>query len=67
MVSVTRSTVIEAPISVVWNVLRDFNAHDRWHPAVRYSYIENALREDQVGNIRNFDLTGGENIREQLL
>lgn len=67
MVRVVRSTVIDAPISAVWKVLRDFNGHDRWHPAVRYSHIENALRADQIGNIRNFDLTGGENVREQLL
>ena len=67
MVRVVRSTVIDAPISAVWNVLRDFNDHDQWHPAVRYSRIENALRPDQIGNIRNFDLTGGENVREQLL
>ncbi len=67
MVTVVRSTVIDAPISAVWSVLRDFNGHDRWHPAVRYSHVENAMRADQIGNVRNFDLTGGENVREQLL
>ncbi len=67
MIKVNRSTVIDAPISAVWDVLRDFNGHDRWHPAVSYSHIENALRADQVGNVRNFSLTGGENVREQLL
>ena len=67
MVKVTRSTVINAPISAVWNVLRNFNDHDRWHPAVRQSHIENSLYADQVGAIRNFQLTGGERVREQLL
>ena len=67
MIKVTRSTVIDAPISAVWGVLRDFNDHDRWHPAVRHSHIENALPQDQVGAIRNFQLTGGERVREQLL
>ena len=67
MVKVTRSTVINAPISAVWNVLRNFNDHDRWHPAVRHSHIENSLYADQVGAIRNFQLTGGERVREQLL
>ncbi len=67
MVRVTRSTVIDAPIADVWNVIRDFNDHDRWHPAVSISRIENALSADQVGNVRNFQLTGGERVREQLL
>ena len=67
MIKVTRSTVINAPISVVWNVLRNFNDHDSWHPAVRHSHIENTLYADQVGAIRNFQLMGGERVREQLL
>ena len=67
MVAVTRSTVIDAPIESVWKVLRDFNGHDHWHPAVARSHIENFLMPDQVGNVRNFNLTGGELIREQLL
>jgi hypothetical protein len=34
VVKVIRSTIIEAPTDKVWAVLRDFNGHDRWHPAV---------------------------------
>ena len=41
MQRVTRSAVIDAPIERVWDVLRDFNSHDRWHPAVAESAIEN--------------------------
>ncbi len=67
MVRVMRSTVIDAPVSAVWNVLRDYNGHDRWHPAVSTSQVENGLYADQVGNVRNFLLTGGERVREQLL
>ena len=48
-------------------MVRDFNDHDQWHPAVQISHIEDFRRADQIGAIRNFKLTGGENVREQLL
>ncbi len=67
MVKVHCSTVIDAPVCDVWSVIRDFNGHDRWHPAVSISEIEGAVMPDQVGSIRNFQLTGGERVREQLL
>jgi len=66
-VKVECSTVIDAPIAAVWDVLRDFNGHDRWHPAVRRSSLEAGRKTDQVGAVRNFTLQGGERIREQLL
>ncbi|WP_282606125.1 SRPBCC family protein [Pelagibius sp. Alg239-R121] len=67
MVEVRRSTVIDAPIDEVWRILRDFNGHDRWHPAVAVSKLEGADHTDQVGAVRDFRLTGGERVREQLL
>ena len=67
MVRVRRSTVLNAPIDAVWRVLRDFNGHDRWHPAVATSRIEHGLRSDQVGAVRDFRLGGGERIKEKLL
>jgi len=67
MVSVHRSTVLDAPIAAVWNVLRDFNGHDHWHPAVRRSALEAGRRTDQIGAVRNFVLSTGERVREQLL
>lgn len=67
MVTVRRSTVIDAPISAVWEILRDFNGHDRWHPAVDRSALERSMKSDQIGAIRNFVLTGGERLRERLL
>ena len=67
MVKVERSTVIDAPVSEVWAILRDFNGHDRWHPAVARSRLEGGLRDGQIGAVRNFELTGGEKLREQLL
>jgi NADPH:quinone reductase-like Zn-dependent oxidoreductase len=67
MLRVTRSTVIDAPIERVWQVLRDFNSHDRWHPAVADSHIEGGEPPDQVGCVRNFHLADGNHIREQLI
>ena len=67
MIRVRRSAVIDAPIGRVWAVLRDFNSHSTWHPAVGPSRIENGEPADQVGCIRNFTLKDGNQIREQLL
>lgn len=66
MVRVVASTVIAAPLSRVWGVLRDFNGHDRWHPAVARSRIEGGP-EDRIGAVRDFALTDGAQLREQLL
>ena len=62
-----RSTVLEFPVEEVWEVLRDFNGHDRWHPAVGESRIEDGNPPDRVGCVRNFRLRDGSQLREQLL
>ena len=67
MPRVTRSTIIDAPVDRVWAVLRDFNGHDRWHPAVKMSTIERHLPSDLVGCVRRFQLNDGAELREQLL
>jgi hypothetical protein len=67
MIRVRRSAVIDAPIDRVWGVLRNFNSHSAWHPAVGESRIENGEQADQVGCVRNFYLKDGNHIREQLL
>lgn len=67
MVSVVKSTVIEQPVDAVWAMLRDFNGHDRWHPAVASSAIERAESSDRVGCVRRFRLQDGSELREQLL
>lgn len=38
-----------------------------WHPGFVDSHIEDGQPSDKVGCIRNFNLKGGENIRERLL
>ena len=67
MVAVRRSTVIDAPIDQVWAVLRDFNGHERWHPAVAESRIEEGRTGDEAGCVRRFKLKDGAELREQLL
>jgi len=64
---VVRSTVIDAPIERVWQVLRDFNSHDQWHDVVEASRIEANEAPSQVGCVRSFTLKDGNRIREQLL
>ena len=67
MPRVVRSTIIDAPCGRVWEVLRDFNGHDRWHPAVVISAIERAQSADKIGCVRRFKLADGSELREQLL
>jgi NADPH:quinone reductase-like Zn-dependent oxidoreductase len=67
MVKVRRSTIIDAPVDQVWRFLRDFNAHESWHPAVAQSRIEDSRPVDAVGAVRRFRLRDGGQLREQLL
>jgi hypothetical protein len=56
MPHIVKSTILDAPTGAVWNVLRDFNGHERWHPAVATSTIERAQASDKIGCIRRFKL-----------
>ena len=67
MVKIVKSTIMAAPVEAVWEVLRDFNGHDRWHPAVAESHIERNQPSDRIGCVRNFHLADGSQLREQLL
>ena len=67
VVRVRRSAVIDAPVATVWALLRDFNAHDRWHPAVATSRMEGSRPFDQVGGVRAFRLKDGAFLRERLI
>lgn len=67
MVKVVRSTILDTPIEAVWDVLRDFNGHEEWHPAIAQSSIERAEASDRVGCVRRFRLGDGSELREQLL
>ena len=67
MVEIRRSTIVNASLSEVWALLRDFNGHEHWHPAVSSSAIESDVEADRVGAVRNFRLADGGRVREQLL
>lgn len=67
MVKVKCSTIIDHPTESVWNILRDFNGHDHWHPAIATSQIERSRDSDSIGCIRKFRLQDGSELREQLL
>ncbi|MGF1611815.1 MAG: SRPBCC family protein [Kiloniellales bacterium] len=67
MVSVRKSTIIDAPLDEVWRFLRDFNGHERWHPAIEVSRIEAGQGSDQVACVRSFRLRDGGGLREQLI
>ena len=67
MPHIVKSTIIDAPTEMVWQVLRDFNGHDRWHPAVGKSTIERNQSSDKVGCVRHFFLRDGSELREKLL
>jgi hypothetical protein len=64
---IVKSTILDAPTGAAWDVLRDFNGHERWHPAVATSAIERAHPADKVGCVRRFKLKDGSELREQLL
>jgi NADPH:quinone reductase-like Zn-dependent oxidoreductase len=67
VVRVRRSTVIDAPPDQVWRLLRDFNSHRSWHPAIAASRIEADEPADMVGAVRSFSLADGSVLREQLI
>lgn len=67
MAKVYVSGIIDASVEKVWAVARDFNGHGEWHPLIAESHIEGGRPSDQVGCIRNFTLTDGGHLREQLL
>ena len=64
---VARSCVVDAPVGVVWRLLRDFNSHADWHPAIAESHIEAGEPPDLVGAVRAFLLADGGFLREQLI
>lgn len=66
MIGVDTSTVIDAPVDAVWALIRDFNSHLDWHPAIAASVLEAGRAGDAVGCVRAFTLVTGEALREEL-
>ena len=67
MPHIVKSTILDAPTDAAWSMLRDFNGHDHWHPAVATSSIERAHSSDKIGCVRDFRLRNGDRIRERLI
>ena len=61
--SVTRSVVLNAPLSEVWGLIGDFHAADEWHPAIAESIRETVGDEE----FRHLRIKGGGNILEHLV
>lgn len=60
------STVIDAEISAVWKIIRNFDGLATWHPAVITSRIADRGSPDRVGCERIFTQRGGEIVQERL-
>ncbi|MEO0496978.1 MAG: SRPBCC family protein [Pseudomonadota bacterium] len=67
MIRVDTSTIIDASVPEVWALIRDFNGHKDWHPAIAESQIEAGRAGDSIGAVRAFTLESGEALREELL
>jgi hypothetical protein len=67
MAKVYVSTVIPAPASAVWAVVRNFNGLPDWTNFVVESRIEQNMQADKIGCVRNFRMKDGGRIRERLL
>jgi mxaD protein len=66
LLKVTRSVTIEAPATQVWAKCGDFDALDRWHPAVAKDTLTKG--ENNVpGAVRHLDIKGGGYVDEELL
>jgi hypothetical protein len=61
---VFESGIIAAKPLEVWERIRDFNALPLWHPGIASSELEG---ESGIGVVRHFFLSGGGELREQLL
>lgn len=67
MTTITASSVIDAPVSAVWALIRDFNGLPNWHPRMKESHIEGGGPSDQIGCVRNFTVASGARLREKLV
>ena len=66
VLTVEKSIDINKPASVVWDVVKDFDALNRWHPAVAKTEIVEGTN-NTVGAVRVLTLGDGGTIKEKLL
>ncbi|WP_142846621.1 SRPBCC family protein [Telmatospirillum sp. J64-1] len=60
------SSVIDAPVAKVWEIMRDFGGMAGWHSDIHDMTIEGGRRSDEVGCVRSFHF-GEDHLREELL
>jgi mxaD protein len=63
---VHKTIAINASADKVWNIVKDFNALNTWHPAVAKDDIVEGTN-NTVGAVRLLSLKGGGTIKEKLL
>ena len=62
----SKSVSIDAPAAKVWNLTKDFNGLNTWHPALASDEIVEG-KNNVVGAVRVLTLKGGGTIKEKLL
>ncbi len=69
MPDIHESTVVGAPASEVWDLLRDFGGLDRWYPGVEPDdlRIVDDRAGDAVGAVRILEMAEDVTIRERLI
>ena len=66
MARVYVSSVINGRSDRVWAGVREFNGHERWHPAVAKSAIERGQSADKLGCVRRFVLRDGALVEDAV-
>src|SRR6185295_1346942 len=64
--TVTKSIDINAPANVVWDLVKNFDGLNKWHPAVTKDVIVEG-KNNTVGAVRVLTLGDGGTIKEKLL
>lgn len=63
---VTRSMILDAPITVAWQAIRRFDGVVDWNPGVTAARMETG-QPTEVGAVRHLDIVDGTAFRETLL
>lgn len=64
--TVSKTVTIDAPAAKVWDMVKDFNGLNTWHPALATDEIVEG-KNNTVGAVRVLTLKGGGTIKERLL
>jgi mxaD protein len=66
LLKVTKTVTIDAAAEQVWAKCGDFDALDRWHPAVAKDTLSKG-KNNVPGAVRHLDIKGGGYVNEELL